>query len=213
MRRWARLLPLVALVAASLALGLGACRDDDDGGGGGASASETEQAFLEAMIPHHELAVEMAEVAQERGQHREIKRLADAIIATQTDEISQMERIHKRIFGTEVTPDPEAHEELGLSADEAGMHEAAAAELERAKPFDRAFIDEMVPHHRGAIRMAEAVLEETDDTQIEQLADAIISAQTREIGDMNEWRERWYGAPVEENKGEESGSMEEHEEH
>lgn len=196
-----------------LAFGPAACGDDNEESEG-SGASKTEQAFLDAMIPHHESAIEMAELAEQRGQHAEIKRLAKSIIASQSDEIAQIERIHERLLDEEITPDPGAHEALGLSVDEAGMHEGGAAKLETAKPFDRAFIDEMVPHHRGAIRMAEVVLKETDDGQLRKLAEAIISAQTREIGEMNDWRKAWYGASVPEEHGgdseDDSGSMEEH---
>jgi uncharacterized protein (DUF305 family) len=106
-----------------------------------------------------------------------------------------MEKIHKRLFGSEITPDPTAQRHLGLSAEAAGMmHMDAAAELERARPFDRAFIDEMVPHHQGAIRMAHVLASKTDDPEMKRLADAIIEAQSSEIENMNDWRAKWYGA-------------------
>jgi uncharacterized protein (DUF305 family) len=183
---------LGVLLAAVLAIGLAACGGDDQPDGG--RGNPTEQAFLKAMIPHHEAAVEMAEIAQDRGQHREVKRLADSIIETQTDEIRRMETLHERLFGAEVVPDPEAHDELGLSAEAAGAEHTDVAELETSRPFDRAFIDMMVPHHQGAIRMARAVLAKSDDGGIRALARAIIDAQAREIRQMNEWRSKWYGA-------------------
>ena len=185
---------LILLLAALAGGGVTACGDDDEGGAAGASA--TEEAFLKGMIPHHESAVEMAEIARERGEHREVKQLAAAIIEAQNSEIAQMERIYERLTGDEIVPDPAAHEELGLSQDAAGMHEGGAVMLEGARQnFDKAFIDEMVPHHQGAIRQARIVLRDTGDDEIRQLADAIVSAQSREIEQMNEWRERWYGAP------------------
>jgi len=224
--RHPRLRRLLAGLAAGALLAVGVAACDDDGGGGQESANKgtkTDQAFLKAMIPHHESAVEMANVAKQRGQHSEVKKLAVAIVATQSDEIQQMERIHKRLFRTEITPDPEAHEQLGLSLEEAGMaHMDGAEMLETARPFDRAFIDEMVPHHQGAIRMARAVKEETEDAEIKRLADSIIAAQSREIRGMNDWRTRWYDGPspaggvphhaepsdsIEEDEG---GGMEEH---
>jgi uncharacterized protein (DUF305 family) len=52
----------------------------------------------------------------------------------------------------------------------------------------------MIPHHQGAILMAQVVLERGSDGEIQELAEAIIAAQSREIEQMNEWRERWYGA-------------------
>ena len=186
------LLIFVVLVLAAGGLAA-ACGGDDEDGSPGASA--TEEAFLKGMIPHHESAVEMAEIALDRGEHRQIKDLANAIIEAQNAEIAQMEQIYDRLTGDEIVPDPAAHEELGLSQDEAGMHGDSAAMLEGAtKDFDKAFIDEMVPHHQGAIRMARVVLGDTEDSEIRELGNAIVAAQSREIDEMNDWRKRWYGS-------------------
>ena len=184
---------LALLLTAVASGGVVACGSEDDDGPAGASA--TEDAFLKGMIPHHESAVEMAQIARERGEHREVKQLAGAIIAAQQSEITQMERIYERLEGEEIAPDPAAHEELGLSQDDAGMHEGGAVMLEEAtKDFDRAFIDEMVPHHQGAIRQARIVLAQSDDAELRQLANDIVDAQSREIRQMNSWRKRWYGS-------------------
>ena len=184
---------IALLLAASATGGVVACGSEDDDAPAGASA--TEDAFLKGMIPHHESAVEMAEIARERGEHREVKRFAAAIIAAQTSEITQMERIYDRLEGEEIVPDPAAHVALGLSQGDAGMHEGGAVMLEAARnDFDRAFIDEMVAHHQGAIRQARIVLAESDDAELRQLASEIVSAQSREIEQMNGWRERWYGS-------------------
>lgn len=156
--------------------------------------NDQENAFLRAMVPHHESAVEMAKLAQRRGRHRQIKQLGDRIVATQSKEIGQMERLHKRLFGSEITPDPMAHKQLGLSADAAGMaHMGAPSMLERATPFDRAFIDEMVTHHQGAIRMANAILAKSHEPEIRSLAGSIATTQSHEIDQLNDWRKEWYG--------------------
>lgn len=186
---------VLALLAVAVAAGApAACGGDDEDAAGGASA--TEDAFLKGMIPHHESAVEMAEIAVDRGEHAAVEQLAGAIIEAQNAEIAYMEQIYNRLTGGEILPDPAAHEELGLSQDAAGMHEGGAVMLENAmKDFDKAFIDEMIPHHQGAIRQARIVLGETDDGEVRKLANAIVDAQTREIEQMNRWRERWYGSP------------------
>ena len=66
--------------------------------------------------------------------------------------------------------------------------------LEDAKPFDKAFIDAMIPHHRGAIAMANELLDESEQPALQQMARDIIDAQTKEIAQMREWRTNWYGA-------------------
>ena len=203
--RASRLLPVMLVVPALL---LGACGSDDEKGGeqesrggdqaaAGADVRTKERAFLEAMTPHHESAVAMTEVAAERAESPEIKKIATGIAESQEPEIKQMQDIHQRLFGSPLVPNPGAHEDLGLSPEEAGAgHDDAAAKLETANPFDRAFVDEMVPHHEGAIRMAEAVLAVTQDAELKELAQGIVDTQKREIEEMNSFRTAEYGGPV-----------------
>jgi uncharacterized protein (DUF305 family) len=59
-------------------------------------------------------------------------------------------------------------------------------------PYDAAFIDAMIVHHEGAIVMANQALEQAERQEIKDLANAIISAQETEIGQMKAWRTAWY---------------------
>jgi uncharacterized protein (DUF305 family) len=59
--------------------------------------------------------------------------------------------------------------------------------------FDRAFIEEMIVHHQGAVMMAQAALANAKHEEIKQLARDIITAQTREIEMMQGWHTGWYG--------------------
>jgi uncharacterized protein (DUF305 family) len=206
-------------VLVTLTVALNACGDDGDENSAG--NSNVNRAFLEAMIPHHESAIEMASVAKRRAEHREVRELAKRIVNTQRDEIRQIERIHQRLFDQKILPNPDAHAGLGLSAQEAGMaHMEPTAALADAKPFDKAFIDEMVPHHQGAVRMARVALEETEDDETRSLAQAIVRTQSDEIAQRNNWRGAWYGdvspaggAPEDNAVPNETDSMEEHEGH
>lgn len=56
----------------------------------GKSGVDFDKSFLEAMIVHHEGAIEMAKEAKEKGQHPEVKKMAEDIISVQTKEIEQM---------------------------------------------------------------------------------------------------------------------------
>jgi uncharacterized protein (DUF305 family) len=58
-----------------------------------------DQRFIEAMIPHHEGAIGMAKDAQQKAEHQEIKKLADAIITAQEAEIAQMNQWLKDWYG------------------------------------------------------------------------------------------------------------------
>ncbi|MDQ3935911.1 MAG: DUF305 domain-containing protein [Actinomycetota bacterium] len=184
----------IAAVALALALALAACGGDDGQDSPEQQGSAAERGFLQAMVPHHQAALEMAEVAVERAEAPEIEKLAGAIREAQAPEIAQMKRIHQRLFRQPLMPDERGYEALGLSAADAGMtHGGAAAALEDADPFDKAFVDEMIPHHEGAVRMAEAVLPKTEDAELKKLAQAIIATQKREIERMNAFRDETDG--------------------
>ena len=142
----------------------------------------SDAAFVAAMVPHHEGAVEMAEVALENAEHEEIRTLSQDIIDAQRAEIE--------LFG-------EIREELGGEAtmemsEEEMMGNMDAGELAQQQPFDKAFIDAMIPHHESAIEMANVALQESEDPEILRIAEDIVSAQEAEIEQMTEWREEWY---------------------
>ena len=78
-----------------------------------------------------------------------------------------------------------------------GMHmgmmgnETDVKRLEQAADFDKAFIEEMIPHHQMAVMMASMLKQGTQRPEMRQLADDIISAQTREIDQMRQWYDAW----------------------
>jgi uncharacterized protein (DUF305 family) len=155
---------------------------------------DTERAFLQSMVPHDTSSVGMARVAEQEARSRFVKDLARHIRASQTSEIRRMGPIHLRLFGRPLEPDPTVHDRLGLTAQQAGTDSLGGeAMLRGRRPFDRAFVDEMVPHHRGAIAMAMAVLAKSQDDEIRSLARTIVTTRQDEIARMEAFREREYG--------------------
>ncbi|CEP35147.1 MULTISPECIES: CopM family metallochaperone [Halomonadaceae] len=67
------------------------------------------------------------------------------------------------------------------------MHEDMAMAFTGNPDVD--FAQGMIPHHEGAIAMAEIVLEHGEDDEIRQLAEEIIAAQESEIAFLKEWLE------------------------
>jgi len=57
--------------------------------------------------------------------------------------------------------------------------------------FDKAFIDEMVMHHQGAIDMAKLIETNASHNELKQLGRDIISAQSKEIDMMQTWQTDW----------------------
>lgn len=64
-----------------------------------------------------------------------------------------------------------------------------------AVPFDRAFIDGMVPHHEAAIAMAQAAIDAgLTNPELVTIANDVISSQQLEIDQMHTWRDDWFGS-------------------
>ncbi len=157
-------------------------------GGDTAKADGVDRAFTADMVPHHVSAVDMAEIAKQRSKRPEIQGLADDIIRTQQEEIDRLRSIDARL---KAAGEPKG--KLGASAEMMGMSMDTGS-LKTAEPFDRAFIDMMIPHHQGAVRMSRIELDRGADGDAKKLAEEIIAAQTREIEQMNAWRKDWFGA-------------------
>ncbi len=180
---------VAALAAAAVLLAVASVAGcGDDTGQSSASGNPTDLAFAEAMAPHHDSAIEMADMAKERGEHPEVRALAEEIIAAQRDELRTLRQI-----GDQLADEGVDEGDLGLEEHTMGMDSDASA-LEQVRPFDRAFIDMMVPHHRGAIRMARVELDKGEDARLRRLARAIIDSQNAEVKRMLAWRKSWYGS-------------------
>lgn len=153
--------------------------------------------FIDGMILHHQGAIAMAEDALEHSERDEIRQLATAIIDAQQTEIAQMQEWRQTWY-----PDAEAtpmmyHAEMGhmmAMSDEMRASMMMDVDLGTADDeFDLRFINAMIPHHEGAVVMAEQVKERSDRPELLTLADEIITAQQGEIAQMQQWRQAWYG--------------------
>lgn len=157
--------------------------------------SQIDSHFIEQMIPHHEDAITMADLALVRAEHPEIKTLANNITKAQSEEIEQMKQWYTSWFGNEV---PNETFSMGHGRGmmmHGGMmgNETDIKALESATPFDKEFIEQMIPHHQMAVMMAQMLLRSTNRPEMKHLAENIISAQTKEINQMREWYRAWYG--------------------
>jgi len=190
-----RLIPKTATLAlASLAIVASACTGISGGD------APIDRAFIDMMVPHHESAIAMAELAQERAQHPELRQMADDIVAAQSAEISQLKDWRQEWFGSADTPSMEEMPMLPGMSMPAGHSMSGGAmdmteemdALRDADPFDRFFIDAMIRHHEQAVEAAHIVLAETSRDEVRGLAEDIIEAQTREIEQLRDWRAQWY---------------------
>jgi uncharacterized protein (DUF305 family) len=147
----------------------------------------SDEAFIDAMVPHHQGAITMARVALKNAEHEQVKELSRNIVSSQQAEIEELKAIKKEEFGTSNVPmemNSKQMRGMGMMMDP----QALADE----NPFDRAFIDAMIPHHRSATEMAKVANQESENPRIKELAGNIVSAQKGEIEQMRRWREQWY---------------------
>lgn len=165
---------------------------------------QSDQHFIVMMIPHHDDAIAMAELALTHSRRPEIKALARQIQHTQTQENQHMRTWYQQWYGTQV---PEWQMGMGQGQrlmaghnwqqpGQGGCMSSDLNALTTAPDFDRAFLEAMVPHHQMGVRMAEMVLARSDRPEIQTLATAIIQAQTAEIDQMQYWYQEWYPAGV-----------------
>lgn len=145
--------------------------------------------FIEQMIPHHDGAIAMANLALTKSKRPEIKILAEAIIESQTKEIKDMRDWYGNWFGKNI-PERRVAVMGGGMMSGSGMHmggQEDMAVLENANDFDRAFIEQMIPHHQLAVMMAQMLKAGTVRPEMLSLADNIIESQSREIQEMQAW--------------------------
>ncbi|TXS41900.1 DUF305 domain-containing protein [Streptomyces sp. uw30] len=188
----------LAATAVTAALVLAACGGDGSDTAAGPSASSSASAgahndqdvsFAQGMIPHHQQALQMAEMAADRASSAGVKDLATRIRGAQDPEIRTMSGWLKS-WGEDVpsaAPGMDHSGHSGGSGMAGMMDDKDMAELTKAsgKAFDTLFLTLMVEHHEGAVEMARTEKAEGRYGPATKLADAVVTAQSAEIEEMN----------------------------
>lgn len=162
----------------------------------GSADAEYDLRFIDAMIPHHQGAVEMAKAAKQNSKRPEIRTLAEQIIQAQDQEINQMQQWRKAWYPKASSEAVAWHSSMGHSApmtQEQRQSMMMNTHLGTADDkFDLRFINAMIPHHEGAIAMANDATNKANRPEIKQLTNEIITSQQAEIDQMKQWRKAWY---------------------
>lgn len=186
-----------------------------------AQAAPFDQQFIDSMTPHHQSAMMMAQMAVTKAKYPEVRRLARAIVTDQKKEIAYMQQLRKRFYGSAtggmkmsgnmagMDHSPMNHGSMGgmkMSGDKMmmsgqmmglpikGMIDMGALKNAKGTMFDRMFLKMMIPHHSGAIVMADEALKVSGRPEIRRLSNAIIDAQAKEIGQMHSIYDRRFGS-------------------
>jgi len=137
--------------------------------------------FAQMMIPHHQQAIELSDLALEISQSEDIKNLAQRIKSGQGPEIDEMTRWLEE-FGLSYMMeghDMGAHGMSGMVSDADFETLASLASPE----FDVLFLELMIAHHEGALDML-SMIADSSNADVRALAEAIESAQRAEIEEM-----------------------------
>ncbi|WP_206074370.1 DUF305 domain-containing protein [Antribacter gilvus] len=153
--------------------------------------------FVTVMIDHHAQALEMSALAPGRASSEQVRTFAERIEGAQAGEIHALAAwLEARGLPVPVaaeaadgtgprTPSDAGHGHAGMpgavSAEELANLEAASG-----TEFDRAFLELMIRHHRGAVEMAHTVVAEGTDVYAGEMADETAAGQTAEIDRMED---------------------------
>ena len=153
-----------------------------------AKAAPYDLQFIDTMIAHHEGAIVMVAPAFKNAKTLEITRLAEEIQRDQQKDIAQMKGWRIKWFpGAK----PAVNMEMaGMAGSMIGMDMKKLEGLKDVE-FDLEFIRQMIPHHEGAIVMANDAIKNAKNQELKTLAKAIIKAQQAEIAQMRTWQKAW----------------------
>lgn len=136
--------------------------------------------FIRCMIPHHQAAIEMSENLLQYSKYQPLEEIAKNIVKMQTAGIEQMIQIEKTTSGFQNTP-------KDINNYITKYLEITKEMIKKMKNSPRCininlnFINEMIPHHEGAIHMSKNVLCYRIDPRLKNVADSIIKEQTQGI--------------------------------
>ena len=140
-----------------------------------------ESMFAEMMIPHHQQAVEMSDLALSKSFNPSVLDLAKRIKDAQSAEIIQMQSWLGSSESNSMMSDHSGHSMGGMLTDE----ELSKLESASGAEFDKLFLEGMIAHHEGAIDMSR-MIKDTTTKEINAFGVNVVEVQSAEIREMKE---------------------------
>lgn len=186
---------LIAIVVLTLVSLLAGCGGDDQEG-----SVAIDKSFIQAMVPHHAMAIQSAQYQYENGDDKQSRELARDIVNSQMAEVSELDRIGKQLG---VKSDPvhlapldednkdvaydhldattkQALKTLGLTREDAGMNDKMIGLT------DSEWVEAMTLHHHGATVISKIQVEQGSSAELKSLANNMIATQSRETGQLGQ---------------------------
>lgn len=147
--------------------------------------------FIRCMVPHHEAAIYMCQNLLEYTKYQKLQEIANTIIEMQTKGIQQMKRILMTTRGY-------INSNNNVNSYMKEYLEITKNMIENMKSSPRYnnininFINEMIPHHKGAIEMCNNLLKYWVDPRLKKVAEDIIKEQSKGVTQLEEIRKNLY---------------------
>ncbi len=139
--------------------------------------------FATMMIAHHVGAVEMSELLLEKGKDPILKSFAEEVIAAQNTEIEQMKNFQNT---REISTDYEKFQQA--------LNQSMAAMMDKNikvhHDIDKDYVQQMIPHHKSAVEMAEVYLKFGKQPELLKLSKSIVAEQNKEIAELEMWLQK-----------------------
>lgn len=141
--------------------------------------------FLDTMSAHHQSAIEMAQLVEQRSSHGELKQMAKKMIDDQQGEIKQMMGWKQQWYADK--GDAVNMKMPGMMESMKGMS-MEKMDASSGDQFDAMFLDMMSKHHLGAVKMAQEAQKKSQHKEIKDLAKKVVDEQKKEIAQMAKWK-------------------------
>ena len=144
--------------------------------------------FLDTMTVHHQVAIDMAKMCQGKAQHPELLTSANNIAAAQQEETAKMKQWRDDWFAGQPSAMNAEMDGMKESMKDMDMNELGSL---TGNTFDLEFLRQMIPHHTGALLMANTAFQKAEKNETKMLATDILKTQSAEIRQMQEWQKAW----------------------
>jgi uncharacterized protein (DUF305 family) len=185
--RLVRIVAIVALLATMAVSGCGRSSDHGQATGTQPAHNRADVVFATDMLPHHQQALDLSAMVPDRSIDPALIKLASNIATAQAPEIQKMKGwVVQWSQGADTTSGGQAQTSMHGMVDQATMTKVASS---KGVEFDKQWLQAMIGHHRGAVEMAQAEINNGVNTDAVAMAHSIVTTQQAEIDQMSKMLE------------------------
>jgi uncharacterized protein (DUF305 family) len=194
------------LVVMALAVA-GAWAQHPAGHGAKTSDAPYDLHYIDMMIEHHRMGIDMAKMAQNKASHAELKDMATKMVDDQQKDTDQLKKWRDEWYAGKPKSDhmnmpgmsgasksKSGHANMpGMSGMKMQQMDMGKLEAASGNQFDLMFIDMIVPHHQMAIDMSKDAVKKAEHAPLKTFAQQTIDKQQKEKAQLSKWRAAWGG--------------------